>query len=54
LKQIVKAKALDKIVELLLATGSKYNLVNSAIIELVEFIRKVNLNELRTKKKDKI
>ena len=40
-KQIIKSKVFDKILGLLLLTGSKYNLINSSIIELFDFIRKV-------------
>lgn len=41
LKLLIKSGAYGAIVHALVANGAKYNMLNSAIIELFEFIRKV-------------
>lgn len=42
-RHIIKFKLFDPIVQLFVSNGKKYNLINSAIIELFDYIRKVRL-----------
>ena len=44
--RIVSGKLLDPVVAVFVKNGSRYNMVNSAFIEMVEFIRKENLKDL--------
>jgi protein phosphatase-4 regulatory subunit 3 len=46
LREIVKKRLLDSVMELFVANGARYNLINSVIIELVNFIRVENLKTL--------
>ncbi|KAG9139389.1 hypothetical protein Leryth_017308 [Lithospermum erythrorhizon] len=46
LNHIVKHNILKPIIDIFIANGSRYNLLNSAILELFEFIRKENLKIL--------
>lgn len=41
-KHIIKSNLLEPVVEALKTNGSRYNLLNSAIIELFDFIRSVS------------
>jgi protein phosphatase-4 regulatory subunit 3 len=45
-RHLVKYNLFDPIVSLFLANGPRYNLINSAILELFDFIRKENLKSL--------
>jgi len=47
-RYIIKWKLFDPIVQLFVANGSKYNLINSAVIELFDYIRKENIKRLLT------
>eukprot|EP00850_Spirogloea_muscicola_P020806 SM000227S07452 [mRNA] locus=s227:212947:219778:+ [translate_table: standard] len=44
--QIVQHSLFDPVVKAFLSNGSRYNLLNSAFIELVDFLRKENLRSL--------
>lgn len=46
LREIVKKRLLDNVMELFVANGARYNLINSVIIEMVNFIRLENLKTL--------
>lgn len=46
IKHIVDKQLLDPVMELFVANGARYNLLNSTIIELVNFIRVTNLKML--------
>ncbi|XP_043709289.1 serine/threonine-protein phosphatase 4 regulatory subunit 3-like isoform X3 [Telopea speciosissima] len=48
LRHIVKNNLLKPIVEAFVANGNRYNLLNSAVLELFEYIRKENLKTLIT------
>jgi protein phosphatase-4 regulatory subunit 3 len=45
-RHIMKFNLFDPIVQLFVANGKKYNLINSAVIELFDYIRKVGLRLL--------
>ncbi|PAV83225.1 hypothetical protein WR25_03479 isoform A [Diploscapter pachys] len=45
-RHIVKERVLDKVVECFKANGNRYNLLNSAILELFDFIRSENIKTL--------
>lgn len=45
-RHIMKFKLFDPIVQLFVANGRKYNLINSAVIELFDYIRKENIKAL--------
>jgi len=45
-KHLIKKNLFDPIIEVFKENGAKYNLLNSAIIELFEFIRKENVKPL--------
>lgn len=44
-RYIREKRVLDKVVDCFKANGSKYNLLNSALIEIFEFIRMVKFFE---------
>ncbi len=43
-RHIIKLKLFEPIMQLFIANGNKYNLLNSAILELIDYIRKVHLD----------
>lgn len=43
LRHLIKNNLLDPVMEAFFANGDRYNLLNSAVLEMVEFIRKENL-----------
>lgn len=43
LRHVIKNCLLDPVMEAFFANGDRYNLLNSAVLEMVEFIRKENL-----------
>lgn len=43
-RHLTKLNLFEPIIEVFKANGSKYNLLNSAIIEIFEFIRRVSAN----------
>lgn len=45
-RHFIRSKLFDPIIEIFKANGSRYNLLNSAIIELFDFIRKENIAKL--------
>jgi protein phosphatase-4 regulatory subunit 3 len=45
-RHIMKFNLFDPIVQLFVANGKKYNLINSAVIELFDYIRKENIKTL--------
>ena len=46
LQEIVDLKILDPVVEIFLANGARYNMLNSVVLELMHFIRTQNLKPL--------
>ncbi|KAJ7531832.1 hypothetical protein O6H91_14G061000 [Diphasiastrum complanatum] len=45
-RYLVKNSLFDPIIQAFIANGSRYNLLNSAILELIEFIRKMSIKSL--------
>lgn len=45
-RQLVGRKVLDQLIEVFTSNGSRYNLLNSAVIEIVHFIRQENIKIL--------
>lgn len=43
LRHLIKNNLLDPVMEAFFANGDRYNLLNSAVLEMIEFIRKENL-----------
>jgi hypothetical protein len=43
LRHLIKNNLLDPVMDAFFANGDRYNLLNSAVLEMVEFIRKENL-----------
>jgi protein phosphatase-4 regulatory subunit 3 len=46
IQDIVRLKIMDVVVEVFLANGARYNMLNSVVIELMKFIREQNLKQL--------
>jgi protein phosphatase-4 regulatory subunit 3 len=45
-RHVIKEELLDPVVKLFIKNGPKYNLLNSAILELFDFVRRENINML--------
>lgn len=51
LRHLIKNNLLDPVMDAFFANGDRYNLLNSAVLEMVEFIRKENLKVGQTSDK---
>jgi hypothetical protein len=47
LRHLIKNNLLDPVMDAFFSNGDRYNLLNSAVLEMVEFIRKENLKVSR-------
>jgi protein phosphatase-4 regulatory subunit 3 len=47
LRHLIKNDLLSPVMDVFFANGDRYNLLNSAVLEMVEFIRKENLKVRR-------
>jgi hypothetical protein len=46
IRRFIQLRLLDPIIEVFLANGARYNLLNSVVIDLINFIKKENIKEL--------
>ena len=47
-RYLVRQKLFEPVIEVFMANGERYNLLNSAVLELFDFIRKVRCRGIRT------